>query len=66
MLTPQLALKAAENYRKLRKKGITVRKTADIIIATFCIEEKIPLLHSDKDFIPFSKFLKLNSVTAET
>ncbi|MBU2714421.1 type II toxin-antitoxin system VapC family toxin, partial [Zooshikella harenae] len=45
-----LAIKSAENYRTLRKKGITVRKTIDCIIATFCIERKIPLLFSDKDF----------------
>jgi len=63
MLTPQLALKAADYYRKLRKKGITIRKTADIIIATFCIEEKLPLLYTDRDFTPFSKHLKLRSVS---
>ncbi len=66
MLSPQLALKAADNYRKLRKKGITIRKTADIIIATFCIEEKLPLLYTDRDFIPFSKHLKLRSVSVKT
>ena len=66
MLSPQLALKAADNYRKLRKKGITVRKTADIVIATFCIEENIPLLYTDRDFIPFSKHLKLRSVSKKT
>jgi len=64
MLSPSLALKAAENYRKLRKKGLTIRKTADIIIATFCIEESLPLLYSDRDFIPFSDHLKLRSVSA--
>ncbi len=63
MLTPHLALKAADYYRKLRKKGITIRKTADIIIATFCIEEKLPLLYTDRDFTPFSKHLKLRSVS---
>lgn len=49
----ELALKSAENYRLLRKKGITVRKTIDVIIATFCIEANFPLLHCDKDFEPF-------------
>lgn len=39
MLSPELALKASEYYRKLRKRGVTIRKTADIIIATFCIEK---------------------------
>jgi len=62
MLNPTLALKAAENYRKLRKKGQTIRKTADIIIATFCIEENLPLLYADRDFIPFSAHLRLRSV----
>lgn len=66
MLSPQLALKAAEYYRKLRKKGITIRKTADIIIATFCIEEKLPFLYTDRDFIPFSEYLGLRSVSVKT
>lgn len=51
--------KCADNYRSLRKKGITIRKTADVIIATFCIENQIPLLFSDRDFLPFVKHLKL-------
>ena len=63
MLSPQLALKAAGYYRKLRQKGITIRKTADIIIATFCIEEKLPLLYADRDFTPFTQYLTLRPVT---
>lgn len=59
MLGTQMAIKSAENFRALRKKGITVRKTADVIIATFCIEQKLPLLFSDKDFKPFVKHLGL-------
>jgi len=59
MLGTQMALKSAENFRALRKKGITVRKTADVIIATFCIDQKLPLLFSDKDFKPFVKNLGL-------
>ena len=66
MLNPALALKAANNYRKLRKKGITIRKTADIIIATFCIQKKFPLLYTDRDFIPFSNHLKLQPVSSKT
>jgi len=50
-------IKSANNFRTLRKQGITVRKTIDVIIATFCIENNIPLLYSDKDFIPFHKQL---------
>lgn len=49
----------ASNYRTLRKKGITIRGTADVIIATFCIENKLPLLFKDKDFTPFVKHLRL-------
>lgn len=59
MLGRQMAIKSAENFRALRKKGITVRKTADVIIATFCIEQKLSLLFSDKDFKPFVKHLGL-------
>ena len=45
--------KAADNYRQLRRKGITVRKTIDGIIATACIEANLPLLFSDRDFQPY-------------
>ncbi len=62
MLGTELALKSAHNFRKLRKQGITIRKTADVIIATYAIENKISLLFSDKDFLPFVKYLKLRSV----
>jgi hypothetical protein len=51
--------KCAYNYRFLRKKGITIRKTIDLIIATFCLENKIRLLFSDKDYVPFVDFLNL-------
>jgi predicted nucleic acid-binding protein len=53
MLGQNAVYTCAENYRILRKKGITVRKTADVIIASFCIENNFPLLFSDKDFLPF-------------
>ena len=49
----EMAIKSADNFRLLRKKGITVRKTIDVLIATFCINKNLPLLHSDKDFDPF-------------
>ena len=62
LLGEKMALKSADNYRLLRKQGITIRKTADVIIASFCIENNLPLLFSDKDFIPFVKHLKLVSV----
>jgi len=58
--------KCAENYRALRKKGITIRKTMDVIIATFCIEHRVPLLFTDRDFIPFVDHLGLLSALPET
>lgn len=58
--------KCAENYRALRKKGITIRKTTDVIIATFCIEKRMPLLFTDRDFIPFVDHLGLLAVLSET
>lgn len=61
LLGKELAIKSANNFRKLRKKGITIRKTADVIIATYCIENKVPLLFTDKDFMPFVKNLRLKS-----
>ena len=66
MLGLEIAIKAADNYRKIRKKGLTVRKTADVIIATFCIENRLPLLFTDKDFLPFVEYLRLRTVTAKT
>jgi hypothetical protein len=62
MLGKNMALKSAENFRALRMQGVTIRKTADVIIASFCIERKLPLLFSDKDFKPFVKHLGLAEV----
>ncbi|MGZ8233912.1 type II toxin-antitoxin system VapC family toxin [Methylobacter tundripaludum] len=62
MLGVTLSLKSAENFRNLRKQGITIRKTIDTMIATYCIENELPLLHSDKDFQPFQQFLGLQVV----
>ena len=61
MLDSNIAIKSADNFRTLRKKGITIRKTVDSIIATFCIQNKLSLLHSDKDFKPFHKHLRLKN-----
>jgi len=66
MLDTTIALKSAANFRALRKKGITVRKTIDSIIATYCIENNLPLLHSDKDFQPFHQHLKLKNAVSGT
>lgn len=57
-----MAQKAAHNFRALRRRGVTVRKTVDCFIATYCIETNLPLLHSDRDFHPFMRYLGLQSV----
>jgi predicted nucleic acid-binding protein len=54
-----LAVAAAQNYRTLRKRGYTVRKTIDCLIATFCMERGHSLLHRDRDFDTFEKNLQL-------
>ena len=54
-----LAREAARNYRVLRSRGHTVRKTIDCLIATFCLRGQHSLLHRDRDFDPFEKFLEL-------
>ncbi len=56
---PDIAIQAARNFRTLRARGITVRKTIDTVIATRCIESAYPLLYSDRDFDPFCKHLGL-------
>lgn len=54
-----IAIKGARNFRILRSRGVTVRKTIDTLIATYCIEHKLSLLYSDKDFDPFVSHLGL-------
>jgi predicted nucleic acid-binding protein len=56
-----VAIQSAQNYRQLRKVGVTVRKTIDIIIATFCIIEGLPLLHDDSDFDPIASHFPLKA-----
>lgn len=58
----EMAVAAAENYRLLRQKGFTVRKTIDCWIATYCILSGNQLLHRDRDFYPFEKVLGLRVV----
>ena len=58
----RIALQAAKNYRALKARGISVRKTIDTLIATRCIEDGLSLLHSDRDFEPFVEHLGLKSV----
>jgi predicted nucleic acid-binding protein len=62
MLGKDMALQSAQNYRFLRRRGVTIRKTLDVMIGTFCIAHRLPLLHSDRDFEPMEKFLGLKVV----
>jgi predicted nucleic acid-binding protein len=59
MTSPALAVQAAANYRSLRARGVTVRRTLDLLIGTFCIERGHALLHSDRDFDGMEQFLGL-------
>ena len=54
-----IAVAAARNFRSLRRRGITVRKTIDLLIGTWCIENRRPLLHNDSDFQPMARHLGL-------
>jgi predicted nucleic acid-binding protein len=58
----EIAIQAAKNFRALRVLGVTVRKTIDTVIATWCIESGYDLLHDDRDFDPFAKHLGLRVV----
>jgi predicted nucleic acid-binding protein len=58
----EIVLSSANNYRILRKKGVTIRKTVDVFIATFCIENNISLLQNDRDFEPFIRLFNLQSI----
>ena len=58
-----VVVQSAQNYRRLRKDGVTVRKTIDIIIGTFCIIEGLILLHDDRDFDPMVSHFSLMTPT---
>jgi predicted nucleic acid-binding protein len=60
----ELALASSNHYRFLRKRGITVRRTIDCLIATYCIREGHSLLHHDRDFDPFEEYLGLKVIHA--
>ncbi len=62
MLGKDVALESARNYRRLRERGVTVRKTIDVIIGTYCIVNGLPLLHADRDFEPLRQHLALKVV----
>jgi predicted nucleic acid-binding protein len=56
-----LGLQAAQHYRDLRRNGITVRSSIDVLVATFCIEHDYLLLHRDRDFQAFEDLRGLRS-----
>ena len=58
-------LKAADIYRQCRKKGKTVRKTIDCIIAAICLENNLTLLHKDNDFDRIQSCLPLKCLTVK-
>lgn len=62
MFNSKRAIRCADRYRTLRKKGITIRRTVDVIIASYCIDEGHTLLFSDKDFIPFVEHFGLKTI----
>ena len=62
MAEDALAVVAARNFRSLRRRGITIRKTIDMLIGTWCIENRLPLLHNDSDFRPMARYLGLVEV----
>lgn len=62
MVGEAIAVAAARNFRALRRRGITVRKTIDLLIGTWCISERRPLLHNDSDFRPMARYLGLVEV----
>lgn len=57
-----IAVKAASNFRFLRRRGITISKTIDLLIGTWCIANRIPLLHNDSDFTPMARHLGLTEL----
>lgn len=59
MMGKEIAYKSAENYRFLKGKGVTVRKTVNVIIGTFCIVNEFQLIHNDRDFDPMETYLGL-------
>jgi predicted nucleic acid-binding protein len=61
LVDAELAVKAAANYRFLRRRGITIRKTIDLLVGTYCIERGHTLLHSDRDFAPMESLLGLQT-----
>jgi predicted nucleic acid-binding protein len=64
MAGDMIAVAAARNFRLLRRRGITIRKTIDLLIGTWCIENRSALLHNDSDFHPMARYLGLMELPA--
>jgi predicted nucleic acid-binding protein len=62
MVGSEIAVAAARNFRLLRSRGVTIRRTIDLIIGTWCIANRAPLLHNDRDFDPMARHLRLEVV----
>jgi predicted nucleic acid-binding protein len=60
----EVCARASENYKYLRSTGVTVRKTIDIIIGTFCLENGHEIIHNDRDFKHMEEHLGLKSYQA--
>lgn len=60
----EMAVAAAQNYRLLRSRGLTIRGSIDLLIGTWCIENNVPLLHNDRDFEMMEQHLGLEPVVA--
>ena len=65
LVGPDNAVQAVRNYRALKARGVTIRKTIDTLIATYCIENGVSLLFSDRDFNPFVDYLGLRSAALD-
>jgi predicted nucleic acid-binding protein len=66
MVGPEMAIRAAANHRRLRRRGVTVRKTMDVLIATWCLAAGQRLLYTDRDFDPFAVHLGLQRCRPES
>jgi hypothetical protein len=65
MAGDSIAVTAARNFRRLRRVGITIRKTIDLLIGTWCIEHSVAHLHNDSDFHLMARHLRLAEVSAK-
>lgn len=59
MVGREVALESARNFRRLRRRGATVRKTMDMLIGTYCLMNDLELLHADRDFTAMEQHLGL-------